>query len=185
MLDSKNPPEWESGKIQSILDSCDRMDRLVSELLELSKEERTPSKAEEIDFAEYAVLLARRLRPLAEKTGIELAFSGTGFPIAASESDLDKVFSNLIKNAFLHSGSKRVECVFGNGTATVRDFGHGIPKKELSEIWKRFYRSEKARSTEGFGLGLSIVRKVADREGWKISVKSEVGKGTEFIVRFS
>lgn len=99
---------------------------------------------------------------------------------------MSKVLSNLIKNAIVHSGSKKVECAYSPYEFRVKDYGKGIAPDELPKIWGRFYRSEKSRSpAEGFGLGLAIVKKIAEREGWNIDVESKLKKGTEFTVRFA
>ena len=67
----------------------------------------------------------------------------------------------------------------------IKDTGNGIPQEELSFIFEPFYRVNKSRSrkTGGAGLGLSVVKTIIERHGWNISVKSEVGIGTEFIIQ--
>lgn len=65
---------------------------------------------------------------------------------------------------------------------SVRDDGIGISEDEISHIWERFYRSDKSRSKKGMGLGLSLVKQIAEYHGGKVSVFSEEGKGSEFRV---
>ena len=96
---------------------------------------------------------------------------------------------NLIDNAIKYTsaqGSIELSLIRGEGIAkiSVRDTGIGIPKDEQQKIFDRFYRVDKARSRElgGSGLGLSIVKWITEQHNGKISVESEVGKGTTFTV---
>ena len=68
----------------------------------------------------------------------------------------------------------------------VADTGVGIPTDAISHLFERFYRVDKARSRKsgGSGLGLAIVRNMVDRNGGAIDVRSEVGSGSAFTVRF-
>jgi signal transduction histidine kinase len=65
---------------------------------------------------------------------------------------------------------------------TIRDNGIGIPLAEQSRIWDRLYRGDKSRSQRGLGLGLSLVKAVVEAHAGMISVRSEIGKGSEFAV---
>jgi len=79
----------------------------------------------------------------------------------------------------------RVDSVDGETRLEVADTGIGIPSRDLSRIFERFYRVDRARSrdTGGTGLGLSIVRHVAENHGGSVHVESELGRGTTFEVR--
>ena len=98
---------------------------------------------------------------------------------------------NLLDNAvkFNHPGGKvSVETsrtADGRARIAVADTGIGIPSGDLSRIFERFYRVDRARSREvgGTGLGLSIVKHVVDRMGGKIDVESTLGKGSTFTLR--
>lgn len=67
---------------------------------------------------------------------------------------------------------------------SIKDTGPGIPKDDIIHIFDRFYRVDSSRKRDGSGLGLSIAKTIVDAHGGKIEVKSELGKGTEFIVKF-
>lgn len=98
------------------------------------------------------------------------------------------LIQNLVNNAVKYSKTPAVvEIITEKGQneirISVKDYGCGIPKEELKNVFVPFYRIEKARNSEGFGLGLSLVERIAQVHGGKITVESEVGKGSCFTLR--
>jgi signal transduction histidine kinase len=65
----------------------------------------------------------------------------------------------------------------------VKDTGAGIPAEELPRIWERLYRGDKSRSTRGLGLGLSLVKAIVQAHGGEVSVESQPGVGSMFVLR--
>jgi len=103
---------------------------------------------------------------------------------------LVSAFGNLVENAVKYSESNgRVEISAGTDGVwidlRVRDFGIGIPARDLDRIFERFYRVDRARSREtgGTGLGLAIVRHVANNHGGEVMVTSVEGEGSTFTLR--
>lgn len=112
-------------------------------------------------------------------------------PVLADPDRLTQVMMNLVRNAVTYTpegGLVSIEAA-ADGPAhvalTVADTGIGIPAEELGRVFERLYRSDasRARSTGGFGLGLSIARDLVEAMGGTIAVQSEVGAGSRFIVR--
>lgn len=94
------------------------------------------------------------------------------------------ILKALVENAVKFSGQeKRVLLRCGEGWFSVRDFGIGIEESEKKKIFQKFYKSDRSRATPGYGLGLALVDKLVKAMGGSIEVLSEVGKGSEFIVR--
>ena len=121
---------------------------------------------------------------------IEQHSSGAHF-ILADPDGLYQVIFNLMENAVKYNrrgGSVVVEVSEDKDMTVlcVRDTGIGIPQEHLNNIFRRFYRVDKTRSraTGGTGLGLAIVDEWVKNLGGRIEVKSEYGRGSEFIVRF-
>jgi signal transduction histidine kinase len=71
----------------------------------------------------------------------------------------------------------------GQVAVSVRDTGIGIPAEDLTQVWERLYRGDKSRSQRGLGLGLSLVRAIAQAHGGDCGVKSAPGAGSEFTLR--
>src|SRR5205085_1621361 len=132
-----------------------------------------------------------RFRASAEEAGLtlELEIAPTE-RVRGSARDLSLLVRNLVDNAIRWTrpgGSVRISVASEDGETRleVADSGTGIPSRDLSRIFERFYRVDRARSRDkgGTGLGLSIVRHVAENHGGSVSVESELGRGTTFEVR--
>ena len=106
-----------------------------------------------------------------------------------NESLMEQAVINLIDNAIKYSDKNDVVDIEldlndSGPIIKVSDYGCGIPSEHLPHLFERFYRVDKARSRElgGTGLGLSIVKHIAQAHGGTISVNSEQGKGSEFLI---
>jgi two-component system, OmpR family, sensor kinase len=107
--------------------------------------------------------------------------------VLGDEARLIQVIMNLLDNAitYTNAGGKvklSVQVKHNSACLTVRDTGIGIAPEHLPHIFERFYRADPARSTGRSGLGLAIVDWVVHAHGGAISVESQVGQGTAFIV---
>jgi signal transduction histidine kinase len=99
-----------------------------------------------------------------------------------------QAFANLLDNAIKYTpegGSIGLSCTVESSRVTVRvsDTGMGIPQDEQPRIWERLYRGDKSRSQRGLGLGLSLVKAIVEAHHGAVSVRSQPGRGSEFIVR--
>lgn len=183
--------------LQIIYDEGDRLNRLIGDLLELSKIEskRVPLEYAPVQLSELFDSLYEVLLPAAEKKSISMSHDvPEHLFIEADEDRLRQIFMNLLSNAISYSlegGKVRVSAsIIGEGgdeekvRILVSDTGIGIPKKDLPRIFERFYRVDKARSRSsgGTGLGLSIVKHLVDLHRGSIRVESKVGEGTTFIL---
>jgi signal transduction histidine kinase len=98
-----------------------------------------------------------------------------------------QAFANLLDNALKYTpegGAVHLSCAVeaGRVTVRVRDTGLGIPPAEQPRIWERLYRGDKSRSQRGLGLGLSLVKAIVEAHHAEVSVQSQPGEGSEFIV---
>lgn len=111
--------------------------------------------------------------------------------VTADDEALHTIISNLVDNALKHTNSGGCVTVELVNAATspeivVRDTGSGIPAEMLGRVFERFYRVDRDRNRErgGTGLGLAIVKHLCQALGATVSVKSELGRGSEFRVQF-
>jgi two-component system phosphate regulon sensor histidine kinase PhoR len=179
-----------------MFDQTTRMSRLVDDLLSLSRLELKSHIApdEKVDLVPLLGHVRDALLPLANDVGvdIQLHLPEGRAEVAGDRDELVQVFENLIENACKYGQEgKLVEVYLKNGPSgpvevTVVDKGPGIPAEHVPRLTERFYRVsiEDSRSKKGTGLGLAIVKHILTRHRARLIVKSEVGKGTSFTVRF-
>jgi signal transduction histidine kinase len=169
----------------------DRLGRIVSDLLDLSRLETGSKRLDRVALDAIAEDEVARRREEADAAGVSLAVQVDGVPaIGGSARDLALMTGNLIDNAIHYTGrggSVSVEVRAEREAVLLRvaDTGIGIPQRDLPRIFERFYRVDQARSREtgGTGLGLSIVRHVSENHGGAVTVTSELGQGSTFEVR--
>jgi two-component system phosphate regulon sensor histidine kinase PhoR len=194
-------PAKNDGKAQErflgiMLDQATRMSRLVDDLLSLSRLELKSHIApdQKVDLVPLLGHVRDSLAPLANDVGVEIVLH---LPLGKAEvlgdrDELVQVFENLMENACKYGQEGKTVDVFLKNApgepveVTVVDQGPGIPAEHVPRLTERFYRVsiEDSRSKKGTGLGLAIVKHILTRHRARLIVKSEVGKGTSFTVRF-
>ena len=202
LLDDDLPADMRRQFIATISDNADRLQRIVDDLLDLSRLESgrwqprlTTLEADTVareawhDFEERALERGVRFDVAAD--------CDTG--VLADRSGLEQIFSNLYDNALRYTGEGgaiEVRIVETTGPASrrqgqppltaieVSDTGAGIPGDVLPRIFERFYRADPARSRAegGTGLGLSIVKHLAESMGGGVDARSRLGRGTTIRV---
>jgi PAS domain S-box-containing protein len=171
-------------------DAIDAMSRLLNALLDISKLESGAIKLELADFPLAPLLdeLRRNFANVAASKGLRLAFDATDARVHSDSALLGQLLRNLISNAikYTREGSVEVRCVPGEGSLRleVRDTGVGIAADQLPLIFEEFYQVGVSpnSSREGYGLGLSIVRRIVKLLDVPIDVQSTPGKGSAFAI---
>jgi signal transduction histidine kinase len=168
---------------------ADRLRKLVLDLLDLSRLEQETAAGLITDAREAVDLAVTAHRAAAEAKGLEIVVDGSGIEgtdvfIAVDPTDVAIALDNLLANAVSYTETGQVTVSVGADgdevRLTVADTGVGIPAEALPRVFERFYRVDKGRSRDsgGTGLGLSLVRHVAESNDGDITVMSEVGAGT-------
>ena len=194
LLDGDCDKETEKHFLHVIDDNADRMEKLVQDLLTLSKYDnnRARNKPVEFDLGELA-------KACKEKFDIEIkrknqdvnCFVTADVPnVYADKDGIERVILNILSNSIKYTpnGGKidiYVGYVHNDAYVKIKDTGIGIPKNDLERIYERFYRVDKARSRQlgGTGLGLSIAKEIIEKNNGSINIKSKVNEGTEVVIQ--
>jgi two-component system sensor histidine kinase MtrB len=172
----------------------ERFENLLEDLLEISRFDAGVINLEpvEVDLSGLLDEVVDALDPIAHGRKVEVGLEvdrSQGLPlVAADPRRLDRVFSNLVKNAIEHTVEGGVRIWVGRRgrdvVVTVADEGEGIPAEDLPHIFERFYRADvhRARTLGGTGLGLAIALENVNLHRGSIDVQSEVGRGSTFTV---
>jgi signal transduction histidine kinase len=167
--------------------------RLVDDLRDLNLAEagRLPLHVGAVNLTALLSRVVDAFQTAARAKGVALeAAAGSAAAVVSGDAQrLEQVLGNLVSNAIRHTpqgGSVAVRLLAGDEAPgfVVEDTGSGIPPDDLDRVFDRFYRADGARPrAEGStGLGLSIAREIVEAHGGRITVESEVGRGTAFTV---
>ena len=193
---ARDDPGARENFLQIMQNQTSRMARLIDDLLSLSRLEMKPylGPSEKVDICQLVGSVIDAMTHLAAETGVKIERDMPEAPVevAGSRDELVQVFENLIENACKYgsSGGKVVVEVKrgkdGESMVSVRDFGPGIAEEHIPRVTERFYRVdvETSRAQKGTGLGLAIVKHILTRHGARLSIRSRLGEGAEFIVHF-
>jgi two-component system phosphate regulon sensor histidine kinase PhoR len=187
-------PKFAKEFVAIIERHADRLRRLVEDLLELSRIEAKemqlrPESLSLKEQCEHVVELFA-LAAKSKRTQLSLAIAADAGVVFADRRGLEHVLTNLVDNAIKYAGEdssitvRAASLDEGRARVTVEDTGPGIEARHLPRLFERFYRVDTGRSRQlgGTGLGLAIVKHMAEAMHAKVSVESEVGKGTRFHV---
>lgn len=194
LLEGEYDKQTQKEFIGVIATEARRMARLVTDLLELSRIDNNKKKLKKESFD-----LGKMVKESQNKLGIEIKKKNHNVenfvtadvpPVFADKDDIQRVVLNILTNSIKYTPDGGVikiyvGFVYNDAYIKIIDNGIGIPEDDLNRIFERFYRVDKARSREfgGTGLGLSIAKEILDKNGGSIDIKSEVGKGTEVVIK--
>jgi two-component system phosphate regulon sensor histidine kinase PhoR len=187
-------PEASGRFLRQIDQQSERLLQLIMSMLQLARVETGNEilHITEVPVHELVDDVLRDFRTVANSRSVTLRLTGEDVLIVRSdEQAVRTILSNLVDNAVQHTDGGGTVTVdlrtdLKGACVTVRDTGEGIPEELLERIFERFYRVERDRSRErgGSGLGLAIVKHLCQALKATISVRSRVGEGSEFTVRF-
>ena len=194
LLEEEYDKETQSKFLNVIASEARRMAKLVTDLLTLSRNDsnRTVVKKEQFDLGELVKKCQDKLAIEIKKKNHEVKSFVTADvpPVYADKDDIERIVLNILTNSIKYTKENGeikiyVGFVYNDAYIKIFDNGIGIPEEDLNRIFERFYRVDKARSREmgGTGLGLSIAKDLLDRNGGSIDIRSEVGKGTEVVIK--
>ena len=194
---ARNDAAARDNFLQIMQNQTSRMARLIDDLLSLSRLEMKPYlwPGGAVDIRQVLDSVIASLAPLAADNGVvvERDLAEGPLQVPGDRDELFQVFENLLENAckYGQSGGRVVVSAAPSSGGpepgidiTFRDFGPGIPEEHIPRVTERFYRVdvERSRTHKGTGLGLAIVKHILTRHNGRLSIRSEVGKGSAFTV---
>ncbi len=194
LLEGEYDKETQEKFLNVIASEARRMAKLVTDLLTLSRYDNKKQKTQKEEFD-----LGDLVKKCQDKLAIEIKKKNHTVncfvtadvpPVYADKYDIERVVLNILTNSIKYTkegGEIKIYVgfVYNDAYIKVFDNGIGIPEEDLSRIFERFYRVDKARTREmgGTGLGLSIAKEILDKNGGSIDIKSVVGQGTEVVIK--
>ena len=194
MLEQDLDEESKNKFMKVILSEANRMTRLVSDLLQLTKFDYKKVAWNKINFdiTELTKQVCEKHKIQAEKKDqiLECYITSNVPEVYGDRDGIERVITNIVTNSIKYTPEKGnikvyVGAVYDDAYIKIIDNGIGIPKEDLPRVFERFYRVDKARSREmgGTGLGLPIAKEIIEANGGSIDMKSDVGKGTEVVIK--
>jgi len=177
--------------LKIVLDETVRLNDLIKDLLDLAQIEsgKIPLRISSFDINELIrrILIKQEGKIIEKLLDVEVVFREDKYMVEADKDRIEQVVVNLLDNAIKFSERKGKLSLMTHAPAdkvyvSIQDSGPGISNEDLPFIWERFYKSDKAHTSEyaGTGLGLSITKKIIEQHNQKIFVKSQSGKGSIF-----
>ena len=193
-LRKKSLPEEKAREvIEKNIEEILKMKELTASMLDVARENGEPEKSTEISVPEFLADLKEKLAPVARERGVKIETEmnlGKNLRASAAKNTLEQILTIFADNAMKYSGDPIVYLCAGrrgkNVAFSVKDNGVGVKKEDQKRIFERFYQVDAARTrTEdktSYGLGLAIAKNLAERQGYKIVLRSSEGRGAEFEV---
>ena len=193
-LRKKSLPEEKAREvIEKNIEEILKMKELTASMLDVARENGESEKSTEINVPELLADLQEKLAPVARGRGVKIETEmnlGKNLRASVAKNTLEQILTIFADNAMKYSGEKIIYLRAGrrgkNVAFSVKDNGAGVKKENQKRIFERFYQVDTARTrTEdktSHGLGLAIAKNLAERQGYKIVLRSSEGRGAEFEV---
>ena len=193
-LRKKSLPEEKSREvIEKNIEEILKMKELTGSMLDMARENDDREKTEEIIVSDFLEELREKMMPVTDEYGVKIELEldlGKNKTAVVAKKTLEQILTVFLDNAIKYSGEKIIYLRAGrrgkNAVFSIKDNGAGVKKEDQKRIFERFYKVNTARTrTEdktSHGLGLAIAKNLAERQGYRIVLRSGEGRGAEFEV---
>jgi Signal transduction histidine kinase len=181
-LRAKSPTKNElSNQVKSNMEEVKKLQKLTSNLLELSQNESVVMK--KVDAKKLVDSTITQMQKIAEQKKIVIKNQIKSLKLEANYDMLSEILSIVLDNAIKYSPRNSTVIIKSKqGKIAVVDEGPGISSEDINYVFERFYRAEKSHTTDGYGLGLSIAKHLANQMKMEISAQNNTDKGTTFNI---
>ncbi|SMC93503.1 two-component system sensor histidine kinase NtrB [Sporomusa malonica] len=175
-----------SSQFDTIIEELDRANRIISDFLSLARDKYVEKKKESLSKIVKDIIPLVESEALARHISCHIQLDEELPVLLLNSEEIKQLILNLSMNALdaLDEGGLTISCTYNNQTSEVElevsDTGCGMDLSDIEKVFEPFYTTKK----NGSGLGLSICKSIVERHGGCISVQSEKGKGTVFVIRF-
>jgi signal transduction histidine kinase len=171
--------------IKDSVTEVNKLQFLSESLLKLAKFQKPILNLTDINLKDIVNEAIKKIAPLAKKKEIKIIKNLKDSTVIGDKNNLIELVVILLDNAIKYSpAGEKIIVNLANNVFMIEDHGVGIDEKDLPYIFDRFYRAEKSRSRNGFGLGLAIAKEIVKAHNGNITVKSQEEAGTIFTVTF-
>lgn len=191
-LEPETRPEESRDYFEIVMEETQRLNRLTSDLLDLSRLEsgRIDLNSRPTDVGALVQRLCQKMGPALQRGGVTAQVDTQGMrdPVVLDPDRIEQLLSNLLDNAIRHTPEGGIVRLMARQQGEsielmVEDTGEGIAEEDLPYIWERFFKADKSRHRRhGSGLGLVIAKEIIDWHGGHVNVVSRPGEGTRFTV---
>lgn len=173
----------------TVLAQSERLSNLVAQMINYSEIDSDELPLYEVNASAVVKELLETLAPaISERSLVLLTNINDNVTLLSRRERIVEIVGNLIRNAIRYNkDGGSIAVLLTEKQLEVSDTGIGISEEDLPRIFDRFFTADKSHGGKngGFGLGLSVVRKLCEKAGWNLTVKSKLGKGTTFTVAFA
>lgn len=160
------------------------MEKLTEVFLMLAREDNRALTRDMVDLHDVLQEEVERARQLNRKPDVDIEFEAANhLHLSSSDMVLSVLFGNLIRNSMLYTDQGKVRVSLSGRDVFIEDSGRGMTEQQVDNMFRPYQRGDNANAS-GYGIGLTIVKRLSDRFHWPIEVHSEIGKGTRVRVSF-
>jgi two-component system OmpR family sensor kinase len=168
--------------LKKSLSECRRMRGTIEKLILLDRLDGNDPALGTVDVAVLALTIAESMKPLAPSLQVDVPSNGIKAMVGADETELRQAIVNIVDNSVKYAPGSPIDVRVSTAgdivIVEVVDAGPGMPAGDRERVFERFHRGSNRGDAEGSGLGLAIAKRAVERAGGKITLSSDLGRGT-------